>query len=71
MRKHDFWQVQLLFNGQKSGLKKASLYVHFEGLTTNSNFGKTRPPWGSWIEKKFFLTLFSWENMISNRYSGF
>ena len=56
---------------KNQGLKKASLYVHFEGLTTNSNFGKTRPPWGSWIEKKFFLTLFSWENMISNRYSGF
>ena len=39
MRKYDFWPVQWLLNGQKWGLKKASLYVHFEGLTTDSYFG--------------------------------
>ena len=72
MRKHDFWHVQWFLNGQKWGLKKASLYDHFEGLTTDSYFGKTRPPGGSgWIEKKAFLTLFWWENMISDMSSGF
>ena len=49
MRKHDFWHVQWFLNGQKWGVKKASLYVHFEGLTTDSYFGKTRPPGGGWI----------------------
>ena len=44
MRKHHFWHVQWFWNGQKWGVKKASLYVHFEGLTTDSYFGKTRPP---------------------------
>ena len=29
---------------KNGGVKKASLYVHFEGLTTDSYFGKTRPP---------------------------
>ena len=48
---------QWFLNGQKWGVKKASLYVHFEGLTTDSSFGKTRPP-GEVILKKFFLTLF-------------
>ena len=33
-------------NGQKLGVKKASLYVHFEGLTTDSYFGKNKTPWG-------------------------
>ena len=55
---------------KNQGLKKASLYVHFEGLTTKSNLAKQDPLGGSWIEKKFFLTLFWWENMISDRYSG-
>ena len=43
---------------KNGGLKKASLYVHFESLTTDSYFGKTRPPGGGWIGKKgFFNTL--------------
>ena len=29
---------------KNGGLKKASLYDHFEGLTTDNLFGKTRPP---------------------------
>ena len=51
--------------------KKHLLYDHFEGLTTDSYFGKTRPPGGGQIEKKAFLTLFWWENMISDMSSGF
>ena len=70
MRKHDFWQVQLLFNGEKWGVKKASLYVHFEGLTTDSYLAKQDPLGRGWIEKKAFLTLFWWENMISDMFSG-
>ena len=56
---------------KNGGLKKASLYVHFEGLTTDSYFGKTRPLGGGQIEKKFFLTHFWWENMISDMSSGY
>ena len=52
-------------------LKRASLYVHFEGLTTDSYFGKQDPLRGGQIEKKGFLTLFWWENMISDLSSGF
>ena len=51
--------------------KKASLYDHFEGLTTDSYFGKIRPRGGGWIVKKAFLTLFWWENMIFDMSSGF
>ena len=40
MRKHDFWHVQWYLNGQKWGLKKASLYVHFQGLTTDPYLAK-------------------------------
>ena len=37
---------------------KVSLYVHFEGLTTDSYFGKTRPPGGrSDRKKRLFNTL--------------
>ena len=53
------------------GLKKASLYVHFEGLTTDSYFGKIRPCWGRLDRKKAYLTLFWWGNMISDMSSGF
>ena len=56
---------------KNGGKKKASLYDHFEGLTTDSYFGKTGPPGGGQIEKKGFLTLFWWENMISDMSSGF
>ena len=42
---------------KNGGLKKASLYDHFEGLTTDSYFGKTRPPGGVHIEKRLFNTL--------------
>ena len=44
------------------GLKKASLYDHFEGLTTDS-YGKTRPLakkdplWGGQIENMLFNPL--------------
>ena len=56
---------------KNGGKKKASLYVHFEGLTTDSYFGKTRPPWGRSDRKNAFLTLFWWENMIFDMSSGF
>ena len=56
---------------ENGGLKKASLYDHFEGLTTDSNLAKQDPLWGGWIEKKAFLTHFWWENMISDMSSGF
>ena len=39
------------------GLKKASLYDHFEGLTTDSYFDKTRPPGRKLDRIKGFLTL--------------
>ena len=55
----------------KNGVKKASLYVHFESLTTDSYFGKTRPPGERSDRKKAFITLFWWENMISDISSGF
>ena len=42
---------------KNGGLKKASLYDHFEGLTTDSYFDKTRPPGGGQIEKMLFNTL--------------
>ena len=70
MRKHHFWPVQWLVNGKNGGLRKASLPVHIEGLTTDSYFGKTRFPAGGQIDKKAFLTLFWWENMISDLSSG-
>ena len=50
--------------------KKASLYDHFEGLTTDSFLAKQDPLGGGWIEKGF-LTHFWWENMISDMSSGF
>ena len=40
------------------GKKKASLYDHFEGLTTDSYLAKQDTLGGGWIEKKAFLTLF-------------
>ena len=43
---------------KNGGLEKASLYDHFEGLTTDSYLAKPRPPGGGQIEKKAFLTLF-------------
>ena len=67
-----FLTFPVVFKGQQWGVKKASLYVHFEGLTTVSYFGKTRPPLGGLhIEKKVFLTLFWWKNMISDLSSSF
>ena len=73
---HHFWHVQWFWNGQKWGLKKASLYVHFEGLTTDSYFGKTRPPGERSDRKKsFFNTLLmrkhhfwhvQWFEMVKN-----
>ena len=36
---------------KSEGLKKASLYDHFGGLTTDSYFDKTRPP-GQNVDKK-------------------
>ena len=43
---------------KNGGLKKASLYDHVEGLTTDSYFGKIRPPVGRSDGKKAFLTPF-------------
>ena len=54
---------QMVKNG---GFKKASLYVYFEGLTTDSYFGKARPPGERLYIKNGFFTLFWWENMISD-----
>ena len=66
MRKHDFWPFHWFSNGQKWGFKKASLYVYFEGLTTDSYFGKARLPGERSYRKMGFFTLFWWENMISD-----
>ena len=43
---------------RNGGLTKASLYDHFEGLTTDSYLAKQDTLVGGWIEKKAFLTLF-------------
>ena len=43
---------------RNGGLKKASLYDHFESLTTDSSLAKQDPLGGGQIEKKSFLTLF-------------
>ena len=43
---------------KNGGLKKASLYVHVEGLTTDSYLTKQQMHGRGWIEKKAFLTLF-------------
>ena len=48
------------------GFKKASLYVYFEGLTTDSYFGKARLPGERLYRKNGLYTLFWWENMISH-----
>ena len=56
---------------KNGGLKKASLYIHFEGLTTDSYFGKTRPSGEKSDRKKAFLTLFWSENVIYDLSSGF
>ena len=34
--------------------EKASLYDHFEGLTTDSYFTKQDPLGGGWIEQRLF-----------------
>ena len=39
---------------KNGGLKKASLYVHFEGLTTVSYLAKQDPLGGGQIEKRAF-----------------
>ena len=61
-----FLTFPLIFKWSKMGVKKASLYVYFEGLTTDSYFGKARPPGERSYRKKGFFTLFWWENMISD-----
>ena len=55
MKKHNFWHVQWFLNGQKWGVKKASLYDHFEGLTTDSYLANSRPPGGRSDRKKGFF----------------
>ena len=40
---------------KNGGLKKASLYDHFEGLTTDSYLAKQDPLGGGQIEKKSFF----------------
>ena len=47
MRKHDFWPVELFLNGQKLGVKKGFLHVYFEGLTTDSYYGKIKCMFGN------------------------
>ena len=42
---------------KNGGLKKASLYDHFEGYTTGSYLAKQDMHGGGWIEKKAFLPL--------------
>ena len=44
-------------SGQNGGLKKASLYDHFEGLTTDSYLAKQDPLGGGQIEKRLFNPL--------------
>ena len=39
-------------------VKKASLYDHFESLTTDSYLAKQDTLGGGWIEKKAVLNLF-------------
>ena len=76
IRKHDFSPFHWFLKGQKWGVKKASFYVYFEGLTTDSYFGKARPCGGrsyrkmaflhSSDEKAWFLTfplIFKWSEM--------
>ena len=43
---------------RNGGLKKASLYDHFEGLTNDSYLAKQDTLGGGQIEKKAVLTLF-------------
>ena len=43
---------------KNGGLKKASLYDHFEGLTTDSYLAKQDPLGEGPDRKKGFLTLF-------------
>ena len=43
---------------ENRSIKKASLYDHFEGLTTDSYLVKQDTLKGGQIEKKAFLTLF-------------
>ena len=40
---------------KNGGVKKASLYDHFESLTTDSYLAKQDLLEGGWIEKKAFL----------------
>ena len=54
---------QMVKNG---GVKKASLYVHYETLTTDSYFDKARLTGERSYRKMGFFTLFWWENMISD-----
>ena len=62
-----FLTFPLIFKwSQMGGFKKASLYVYFEGLTTDSYFGKARLPGERLYRKNGFFTLFWWENMISD-----
>ena len=42
---------------KNGGLKKTSLYVHVEGLTTYS-YWQNKTPWGRLDRKKAFLTRF-------------
>ena len=54
MRKYDFWPVQWLLNGQKWGVKKASLSVHIEGLATDSYFGSQITTRGT-VSKAYYI----------------
>ena len=62
-----FLTFPLIFKWSKMrGFKKASLYIHYKGLTTDSYFDKARLPGERSYRKMGFFTLFWWENMISD-----
>ena len=57
MRKHDFWHVQWFLNGQKWGVKKASLYP-FWRFDNWLLFWQNKTSWGrSDIKKGFYNPL--------------
>ena len=72
MRKHDFWHVQWFLNGQNGGLKEKHLCMTILKVwQLTLILAKQDPLGGGQIEKKAFLTLFWWDNMISDMSSGF
>ena len=72
MRKHDFWYVQGFSNGQNWGVRKKYLSMSILKVWQLTLILAKQDPLGKGqIEKKAFITLFWWENMISGMSSGF